>query len=203
MKALPLISLLFLSLSLAAQDAIQTAPRHEFSFLLGMAKHSGAPAERFCNAFWCDEQVTQGDGHAVSTGLAYHYLFPAGPIWVGGGGSFELMGNTRYERLASLTGVVEYRTGQRRVRPVLRLEAGAALPIGAGRRSIYDRSVGPLLHPSVGLLVATGAQRGHEILVTAGYRFTDAGFFTVNWLGQPVEREINYRRLTLTLASRF
>lgn len=195
--------LFLLSLSLTAQAAVTPTPRHEVSFVLGLANSPPAELPETCNSWWCYAEPADQDNRPVGSGVAYHYLLPVGPVWLGAGGSFEWMGNTRDERLAALTAVVEYQPGRRRVRPVARLEAGASLPIGGPEQAISDRSVGPLVHPSVGLAIDTGSRRSHEILLTAGYRFANANFSAVSRYGWPAARAVKYQRLTFTLASRF
>ncbi len=144
-----------------------------------------------------------GREHFVGTGVGYHFLRQFGPLAVGLGPDFEVMNGERKERLASLTALVEYRWGKRRLQPAVRFRGGASIPIGHPDLNVETRQVSPVFHPSVGIHLAP--VRGHwsALVLDLGYRFSQLDVTVVNQNLEVVDRKIQYRRFTLSLGTNF
>ena len=176
--------------------------RHEASLRLGFGQGPDF-SYAVCGIVRCDTRTILGSDQ-IGTALAYHYLRAVGALWLGAGGSLATLSSGRGERYAGLTALAEYPLGSGRLRPVGRLETGIGLPIGSKRLPIDSRSIDPILHPSVGLALGTGKRQRHTMLLSIGYRFERARFsYTREVSGNQVDRAVTYRRLSLTLASRF
>lgn len=201
-----LLTLLLLPLLGWSQDTLD-APRpwrHEIGLRLGVGIAPDVTSV-VCGIVSCEE-VTEPGPRVVGTAVAYRYLRPvdrSGRLWLGGGGEFEWMGTGDGLRNASLTGLVEYRLGSGRILPTVRLEAGAGLPIGSREWSLGDRSVGRVFYPAVGLLKPSNSRRGNDLQLMLGYRFIRQRLATPFPYGGSWEQRLSYRRLTLTLATRF
>ena len=192
-----LLLCLLAALPCGAQDAAEARKgRHEVSTTVGITR---IPAREVVIGWWT-EQLTGQD--LVGTGFAYHYLHPVRKVWIGGGGGYETMGTGRAERLATLSGLVEYRHGDHRWQPTARLLAGLNLPVGHRDEALLRRRAGLTLHPSVGGTVRLGERRRRSLLISAGYRLAWSGYDWQQWAGNEVSRQIVYRRLSLTLALR-
>lgn len=200
-----LIPFLLLPLSLLAQDDADRNWRHEVNLINGFTR---ALPDAFydCGFDWRFCQGSDTDKYTqVSTCLTYHYLRPVGRFWLGGGGGLAGMGTGLRERFGLLSGILEYQTGERRVRTLGRLEAGLNLPIGSRRLPIRSRELGTVVHPSLGLAIALGEARKRVAVITLGYRFSRTNFSLENmgWQGGKVNRQMTYRRLALTAGFRF
>ena len=139
----------------------------------------------------------------LAPGLHYHFLRQIGSIGAGIGAGFETMNRRRGERMASLTAQLEYRPGRGRLRPLLRLNGGASLPLGGDLISIRSRSVGYVLHPAVGILLGAPRGRFMDLAFDLGYRFSSLAFTSDSPNFEVIERSVTYRRLTFGITGRF
>ena len=166
--------------------------RHNFLITTGFSQ------ERLEDPFFFSRTNT-----VLGTGVNYHLLYMAGGLAVGPGAGFEVLSASRGERMASLTGMVEYRLGKGRVRPLARLLGGANLLVGSERLDIESRQVGHTLHPSVGLAFDPPGGGWMQLSLDLGYRLSSVRFTGMTQNLEIFEREINYQRLTFGLAARF
>lgn len=185
MRLLLFFALLLPALPASAQS--DTASwRHEIAFSLGFVRQ------------------TDVSGNLQRGGVegAYHLLKPLGRFAVGAGGGFASMGGTRNERMLSATVLGSYSPGGRRLRPTFRMLAGVGIPIGNATLDMTDRRVSPVVHPALGLTLLP--PRGHwgALHLSLGYRFTAAKYVAAPEWATTRLREVRYRRLTLTLATR-
>ncbi len=178
-----------------AQD-VTAAPdrgwRHQLTTTMGLSR-SPLPF----NQFGSRGQLN------VGAGAAYHYVRPVGKVLVGIGGGAEVMSPRNEERVLLLTGLAEYQLGDGRLRPLVRLLAGANLPLGHPDLQLSGRSVGYVAHPAVGIALLPPRGRWGTLLFDVGYRFTQVEFRTENQNLELVSRRINYRRLIFTIGTRF
>lgn len=139
----------------------------------------------------------------LAPGVHYHFLRRFGRFGAGAGGGYEIMNRRRGERMASLTGQLEYRPGNGRIRPLLRVNGGASLPVGGDLAPIRTRTVGYVVHPAVGIFL--GAPRGRfvDLAFDLGYRFSSLAFTADNPNFEVIERNITYRRLTFGITGSF
>lgn len=145
----------------------------------------------------------RGPEEEVSMGLGYQFTRQYRQLAWGVSPAYEVMNAARGERLASLTGLVEYRLGKGRIQPVARLRAGISLPLGATEVEVTSRRMSPVYHPSVGIQLAPVPGRWSTLTLDLGYRFTYLETTTINQNLEVVERKAEYRRLTLTLGTNF
>ncbi|THH41849.1 hypothetical protein [Neolewinella litorea] len=146
------------------------------------------------------------DFYSVSTlgiGIDYHYLRQWKALAAGLGGAMELMDADRSERLASLTGLVEYQLGGGRLRPLFRFSGGVALPVGGRGLKIESRTPGAVVHPAIGLLLLPPSGSWGAVVMDVGYRFSHVSFRGTDGYRPAFYREVTYRRLTLGIATRF
>ncbi|MBB4078288.1 hypothetical protein GGR28_000889 [Lewinella aquimaris] len=197
MRYLTIVLLLALGLPLTAQT--DSGPDrwygHQLTTSVGMAQNSGMRG-----SFWGTEEFTQ---NYLSMGVEYHLIVPLRSFTVGIGPGLAVMDGRRRERAASLTGLVEYRLGQGRVRTVGRLTGGINLPVGHRDQPLESRSLGTVLHPSVGIVLTPPGGHWGSLLFDVGYRFTEMTLSTTNAVQQRSDREVTYRRLTFTTGIRF
>ena len=139
----------------------------------------------------------------IGTGISYHLIRELGRIAVGVGPGYELMNAERKERLASLTGLINYRMGNGRVQPFFRFRGGVSLPVGHAIAPLEGRRVTPLVHPSFGLEVTPSPGHWSTLFLDIGYRFSQLAATTVNQNLEVVDRKAKYRRLTLSVGSNF
>ena len=139
----------------------------------------------------------------VGSGIGYHYVRPLGSLLLGAGGGAETTSPRNNERVLLLTGLAEYQLGSGRLRPLLRMLVGGNLPLGHRDLPLSGRSVGYVAHPAVGLALLPPRGRWGTLLLDVGYRFTQVQFRTQNQNFELVDRRINYRRLVVTLGTRF
>ncbi len=144
-----------------------------------------------------------GNSAIIGPGVNYHLLFTRQKLSIGPGVGYEVMSNRRDERLASLTGLAEYRLGRGRVRTFGRLIGGLNLPLGGDQLDIEDRGLGFTYHPSVGILLMPRKGRWANLALDLGYRVSRVRFSAVTPNLELLDREISYQRLTLGLAARF
>lgn len=139
----------------------------------------------------------------LGLGVNYHLLRQSGHWSYGIGPGYNILTARRDESALTLTGLVDYALGNRRLRPTLRVEGGYALPIGNGSQSISKRRGGVLLFPSIGMELRPPSGRWGGLQLQLGYRFTEVGFTLLTPNLEIVDRRINYRRLVLSVGSRF
>ncbi|CAH1002006.1 hypothetical protein LEM8419_02921 [Neolewinella maritima] len=178
----------------AQAQADGSSPRpwlHQISTTVGLSK-TEPPA-------WTGEAPRTKTG----VGLAYHIVRPLGRLRLGLGGGAELMDEQWRQTLLQLTGLAEYQLGNRRVRPIARLLLGANLPLGNNDLRLESRAIGPVVHPSLGLVLHPPHGSRGSILLDVGYRFSRVDYSVLDVKEEPIDRQIDYRRLTFTLATRF
>ena len=166
--------------------------RHQLTFTTGFSKETDA--DFFGNS------VTSA---VLAPGIHYHFLRRIARFGAGIGGGFESMNRRRGERMASLTAQLEYHPGRGRIRPLLRINGGASLPVGSDLTAMRSRSVGYLVHPAVGILL--GAPRGRfvDLAFDLGYRFSSLTFTADSPNFEVIERNVIYRRLSFGITGRF
>ena len=160
------------------------------------------------NTGFSEEKETDFFGEPVTTavlapGVHYHYLRELANFGAGIGAGFETMNRRRGERMASLTAQVEYRPGKGRVRPLLRFNGGASLPVGGDRTPMRSRSVGYVFHPALGILLGAPRGRFMDLAFDLGYRFSSLAFTSESPNFEVIERSVTYRRLTFGITGRF
>lgn len=183
----------------AAQGAVSTPDGGDVNLPQRRSRHQLRVAAGFSNN-------TGPNFESISTlgiGADYHYLHRLGPWTAGAGGGLERTSPDRGERLASLTGIVEYQLGERRLRPLLRVSGGLGLPVGSDGLRIHSRSPGPVFHPALGIILYPPTGAWGAIVADIGYRFFTVNYATTDVAGRSVDREVNYRRFTLGIATRF
>ncbi|MCP9235515.1 hypothetical protein [Lewinella sp. JB7] len=185
----------------------QDVKRVHFGFRESTYKHQVTTSVGFARA---DPAVNFGWGTIetppeLALGLDYHLTRSRNALTVGVGPGVALLPvGWRREKVVQLTGLVEYGLGKARFRPVATLVAGANLPIGSESLRLTGRSVGMVVHPSLGLRLHPRAGGWGTVLVDLGYRFTDLTYRTASFDGfNTTQRNITYRRLTVTTGIRF
>ncbi len=168
--------------------------RHGVTTSIGFA--SGPPPDPSSSFF-------TGQTDQIGMGLGYLFARQIKQVAVGVSPAYEVMSAARGEKLASLTGLVEYRLGKGRLQPIFRMRAGASLPIGTTEVEVTDRRISPVYHPSVGVQLAPIQGRWSALSLDVGYRFTYLETTSVNQNLEVVERKAAYRRLTFTLGTTF
>ena len=142
----------------------------------------------------------------IGGAFAYHLLRDVGDFRIGGGLDLALMSESRGENVVAVTGQAEYALlPSRRVRPLLRFEAGPALPFanpGTGNE-IRDRQLSFLVHPSLGLDIQPRNGGWGGLVFDVGYRFMDSSFTVVTPNLDELVRTVSYRRLFLRGGLRF
>lgn len=144
-------------------------------------------------------------GTALGGGFAYHLLRDVSFLTVGAGVDVNLMNHERRENVLAATLTVEVPIGNGRLRPFVRMEAGPTFPFG-GRVSseeITSRNVTPLYHPAIGVEITPRNGGWGKMTVDLGYRFLNSQFELTTESLDVVERNVNYRRLTLRGGMRF
>ena len=139
----------------------------------------------------------------LGAGVNYHLIYTSGRLAVGPGAGFEVLSASRGERMTTLTGLVEYRLGKGRVRPLARVIGGANLILGSDQLDLETRRIGHTVHPSVGLSFDPPGGGWMQLDLDLGYRLSSVYFSALTPNLEIFEREINYQRLTLGLAARF
>ncbi|WP_116124761.1 hypothetical protein [Lewinella sp. IMCC34183] len=171
-------------------EPTELAWRHEISVMLGFVRE--------------DLDGSSAAARTIGFGGAYHLIRQFGGWGAGLGGGYELLHATRRERLLSATALLERQFGHGRLRPALRLRAGVGLPVVTQDRvSVQDRRTGLLLHPSLGLELRPPAGNWGAVTADIGYRLVNTGYTLVDEGNRRIDRDLNYRRLTLSLATRF
>lgn len=143
---------------------------------------------------------------AIGAGFGYHLIRPVGPLNVGLGVDVSLLNFEREENMLALTAQVEWPffVG-RRLQPMLRLEAGPGYPLGGSAigETLSERSIRPLIHPSIGVQLNPNRESWGRLFFDLGYRFADAAFTITTQNLDVVERRISYRRLVVRGGIRF
>jgi hypothetical protein len=155
---------------------------------------AGGASERFEDPFFFG-RVTRP---TYGLGVSYHYLRRWGKLEGGPGAAYDLMSSRRKEQLLALTALVRYTIGQWRVRPVASLALGATLPLGSESFGLERRGIGHLIHPGLGAVVTPGEGQWGEIGLHLGYRISAVEFTGTNANLEVIERDITYRRLTIS-----
>ena len=158
---------------------------------------TGFSQERFDGDFFSEVNTILG------AGVNYHLIYTSGGLAVGPGAGFEVLSADRGERMTTLTGLVEYRFGKGRIRPLARVVGGPNLILGSNRLELETRRIGHTVHPSVGLSFDPPGGGWMQLSLDLGYRLSSVYFSALTPNLELFEREINYQRLTLGLAARF
>jgi hypothetical protein len=141
----------------------------------------------------------------IGGSAAYHLVRSFNKVNVGLGFDLSLMNHQLQEKVLSATGQVEYHFGKANTKPFVRFEAGMSYPFGAGSRDgeVTERSISPLVHPSVGL--EFGGDNGplQRLYIDLGYRFLTNSFTITDANLDVIERKVNYQRLVLRGGVRF
>lgn len=146
-----------------------------------------------------------GSSVAIGGGVAYHLLRDISFLTVGAGLDVNLMNHQRRENVVAATVIVEVPIGNGRFRPFVRMETGPALPFGgdASGEEITSRKITPLYHPAIGVEITPRNGGWGKMTVDLGYRFLNSRFELTTVNLDVVERNVNYRRLTLRGGMRF
>ena len=139
----------------------------------------------------------------LGLGVNYHFVCESAHLSYGIGPGLNVLTARRSESVVTLTGLMEYALGDRRLRPTFRVEGGYAHPIGTAAQSISNRRGGALLFPSLGLALRPETGRWGGLHLQLGYRFTNVGFTLVTPNLEIIDRRVDYRRLVLSIGSRF
>jgi hypothetical protein len=143
---------------------------------------------------------------AVGVGFGYHLIRPLGPVIVGAGVDVSLLSFERQENMLAVTAQVEWPffVG-RRFQPMVRLEAGPSYPFGGSAvgENLSDRSISPLIHPSIGVQLNPKNDGWGRLYFDLGYRFVNSAFTITTENLDVVERRISYRRLVVRGGMRF
>jgi hypothetical protein len=144
-------------------------------------------------------------GTALGGGFAYHLLRDISFLTVGAGLDVSLMNHQRRENVLAATVIVEVPIGKGRFRPFARIETGPTFLFGSGAlgAEITSRSITPLYHPAVGVEITPRDGGWGKMTVDLGYRFLTSKFELTTDNLDVVERNVNYRRLTLRGGMRF
>lgn len=140
----------------------------------------------------------------IGGSMSYHLVRTFERLRIGGGLEASLMNNARREYTAAATFFAEFPllAKTRKFRPLLRMEAGPALPFGTlPGDEITRRRIGVLYHPSVGVDIRPGKGH-HQLLLDAGYRFLKSELEIVTNSFDLIDRSVNYRRLFLRASLR-
>lgn len=141
----------------------------------------------------------------IGGAAAYHLMLNFNRLNIGLGLDMSLMNHQLQEKVLSATGQVEYLFGNASTRPFVRFEAGMTYPFGAGSRDgeVTERTISPLVHPSVGL--EFGGDKGplQRLFIDLGYRFLTNSFTITDANLDVIQRKVNYQRLVLRGGVRF
>jgi hypothetical protein len=141
----------------------------------------------------------------IGGGAAYHLVRSFKNINVGVGADISLMNHQQQEKVLSATGQFEYQFGNGKNRPFVRFEAGMTYPFGAGRRGgeVTERTISPLIHPSVGFEFGGTTGQLQRLFIDLGYRFLTNRFTITDANLDVIQRKVNYQRLVLRAGVRF
>jgi hypothetical protein len=141
----------------------------------------------------------------IGGAAAYHLTRRFNKFNVGLGLDLSLMNHQLQEKVLAATGQVEYSFGNAGTRPFVRFEAGMTYPFGAGSRDgeVTERTISPLVHPSIGL--EFGGDKGplQRLFIDLGYRFLTNSFTITDANLDVIQRKVNYQRLVLRGGVRF
>jgi hypothetical protein len=138
-----------------------------------------------------------------SLGASYHLLKKWNRLQLGPGLGYDLMSLRRQERILAATFLGRLTLSDWRIRPTLTLEAGMNLPLGSASFTLDRREVGTLIHPTLGVVLAPAAGQWGEIGLGLGYRISRVTLQGTNLNLEVVERDITYRRLTISATAGF
>ncbi|TXF88410.1 hypothetical protein FUA23_14835 [Neolewinella aurantiaca] len=142
----------------------------------------------------------------IGGGVAYHLLYDIPVATLGFGLDLNLMNHQRRENVLAATLLAERALGQGRFRPLIRMETGPSFPFGGseeGGEEITSRSISILYHPAVGVEITPRNGGWGKMTIDVGYRFLNSKFELTTASLDVVERNVNYRRLTLRGGMRF
>lgn len=149
-------------------------------------------------------------GFGITTfggGFAYHAVKDISFLKIGAGLDLSLMSDSRDENTVSTTLFLESPIGfiKKRIRPVIRVEAGPSLPFGNAGTSndIIKRQVSFLFHPSIGIAINPRKGQWGGLVFDVGYRFLDSRFTILTTTLDELQRTVNYRRLVFRGGIRF
>lgn len=142
---------------------------------------------------------------AIGGGFAYHLLRDVSAFTFGAGLDVNLMNHQRQENVLAATALVEVPVGKGRWRPFARFETGPSFPFGTGEEgeNITARSITILYHPAVGVEITPRNGGWGKLTLDVGYRFLNSRFSITTSNLDVIERNVNYRRLTLRGGMRF
>ena len=142
---------------------------------------------------------------AIGGGVAYHLLRDVSFLTLGAGLDLNLMNHQRRESVMAATVLAEVPVGKGRWRTFFRMETGPSFPFGGddSGEEITSRSVTFLYHPAVGVEITPRNGGWGKMTLDLGYRFLNSRFDLTTASLDVVERNVNYRRLTLRGGMRF
>ena len=142
---------------------------------------------------------------AIGGGVAYHLLRDVSFLTLGAGLDLNLMNHQRQENVIAATVLAEIPIGKGRWRPFFRMETGPSFPFGGNDsgEEITSRSVTFLYHPAAGVEITPRNGGWGKMTLDIGYRFLNSRFDLTTATLDVVERNVNYRRLTLRGGMRF
>lgn len=144
----------------------------------------------------------------IGVGLNYFAIKSTGNFRYGAGADVAVMTYARRENTVSGLLLAEYAFplgSKEKVAVYGRLIGGPALPFGSstGSSEITARSIGFLYNPSIGFELRSRGHDYNNLFLDFGYRFLDSKFTITTATLDVLERNINYRRVTVRAGYRF
>lgn len=152
-----------------------------------------------------DDFFFRNSRSVITGGLAYHVIKPINKFSIGAGVDLSLMNHRLQEKVLAGTLQADYRFGNGRLQPLIRLEGGITYPFGAGADGgeVTERSLSPMYHPSLGVLIGRNSGPWNKLVIDLGYRFLTNKFTLTDANLDVIERRVEYRRLILRAGIRF
>jgi hypothetical protein len=142
-------------------------------------------------------------GRTYGFGAGYHFLRRFGRLDIGPGVNLDLLNAGREERAVGASLLTSFVASDWKVRPTVSLEVGAQLAVGNDDLSIDDRSIGQVFHPAVGVTLWPGREQWGELGLLLGYRISTLSFTATNQNLEVVNRDVTYRRFTVSATAAF